>query len=63
MGNGNIFIASITTNREARLHQIKLRIDGMHEGVIRALKGLDDDSMDRAMEEQRELVQECSATS
>lgn len=47
--------------REDRLHQLKLRIDAVHEDVIRALKSLDDDAMDRAMEEQHELMQQYSA--
>jgi predicted nucleic acid-binding protein len=45
-------------NREARLHQIKLRIDAVHEDVMRALKALDEEAMDRAMEEQHLLMQE-----
>ena len=48
-------------NREARLHELKLRIDAVHDDVIRALKGLDDEAMDRAMEEQHALMQEYSA--
>jgi hypothetical protein len=51
----------MATNREARLHELKLRIDSVHDDVIRALKALDEEAMDRAMEQQHALMQEYAA--
>lgn len=44
--------------REARLIELKARIDTVHEEVLRALRTQDETAMDRAMNEQHVLLQE-----
>jgi hypothetical protein len=51
----------MTKECAARLHEIKLKIDAVHEDVIVALRRLDEKAMDRAMEEQHALMQEYTA--
>ena len=47
--------------REQKLRELKQRLDVCHEQVIHALKNHDDDEMDRAMEQQRSILQEYAA--
>jgi hypothetical protein len=49
------------TARERRLRELKVHIDEVHENVMRALRSMDDEAMNRAMEQQHALLQEYSA--
>lgn len=48
-------------DREKRLVELKARIDEVHEIVLRAMRSLDEDAIERAMEQQHELMQEYHA--
>ena len=43
---------------ETRLHELKVRLDAVHDTIIRALKRHDEDALDRALQEQQRLMRE-----
>ena len=54
-------MSDIAATRERRLRELKAHIDEVHENVMRALRSMDDEAMNRAMEQQRTLLQEYTA--
>jgi hypothetical protein len=47
--------------RERQLTELKARIDSVHEVILRAFRSMDERAVDRAMDEQHELMQEYTA--